>query len=141
MVEQTVNVDPDGSTTFEGAEGATDGAEGGTFEETMEEVVEAGIDPAIYLLVAFIVGSLLYFLYVRKSRSDEDDYFSSYEKVSIVWKKVIGTETSIFEMDLVLEDCHLLYRNSSKPDYWSHVKNIFGSSYHFVLIDKIYSTI
>ena len=117
MVEQTVNVDPDGSTTFEGAEGATDGAEGGTFEETMEEVVEAGIDPAIYLLVAFIVGSLLYFLYVRKSRSDEDDYFSSYEKVSIVWKKVIGTETSIFEMDLVLEECHLLLRNSSKPDY------------------------
>lgn len=96
MVEQTVNVNPDGSTTFEGAEGATDGAEGETFEETMEEIVEAGIDPAIYLLVAFIVGSLLYFLYVRKSRSDEDDYFSSYEKVSIVWKKVIGTETLYF---------------------------------------------
>lgn len=81
MVEQTVNVDPDGSTTFEGAEGASDGPEGDTFEETMEEVV-TGIDPAIYLLVAFVVGALLYFLYVRK-RSDEEDYFSSYEKFNI----------------------------------------------------------
>jgi len=84
MVEQTVTVDPDGSTTFEGAEDTFDGAEEEVMdEETMEEVV-AGVDPAIYLLVAFVVCSLLYFLYTRKSRSDEDDYFSSYEKVSTV---------------------------------------------------------
>lgn len=86
MVEQTVNVDPDGSTTFEGAEGAedaSDGFEGETFdEETMEEVV-TGVDPAIYLLLAFVVGAILYFLYLRRSRSNEDDYFSSYDKVSV----------------------------------------------------------
>ena len=82
MVEQTVNVDPDGSTTFEGAEDAAGGAEGETFEETMEEIVEAGVDPAIFLLVGFIVAAVLYFLYLRKNKSNEDDYFSSYEKVS-----------------------------------------------------------
>lgn len=86
-----MNVDPDGSTTFEGAEDAGDAGAGGaeTMDEEMMEEVVAGIDPAIYLLVAFVVGALLYFLYSRKSRSDEDDYFSSYEKVSIV-----GTQNS-----------------------------------------------
>mmetsp|Transcript_18135 Transcript_18135/g.37388 ORF Transcript_18135/g.37388 Transcript_18135/m.37388 type:complete len:284 (-) Transcript_18135:92-943(-) len=82
MVEETVTVDPDGSTTFEGAEDATDGAEE-TFEETMEEIVEAGVDPAIYLLVGFIVVAVLYFLYRRKKSSSDDDYFSSYEKFNI----------------------------------------------------------
>eukprot|EP00533_Pseudo-nitzschia_delicatissima_P002682 CAMPEP_0116100840 /NCGR_PEP_ID=MMETSP0327-20121206/12494_1 /TAXON_ID=44447 /ORGANISM="Pseudo-nitzschia delicatissima, Strain B596" /LENGTH=283 /DNA_ID=CAMNT_0003592767 /DNA_START=44 /DNA_END=895 /DNA_ORIENTATION=- len=82
MVEETVTVDPDGSTTFEGAEDATDGAEE-TFEETMEEIVEAGVDPAIYLLVGFIVFAVLYFLYRRKKSSSDDDYFSSYEKFNI----------------------------------------------------------
>jgi hypothetical protein len=107
MVEQTVNVDPDGSTTFEGAEGASDGFEGESFdEETMEEVV-TGTDPAIYLLVAFVVGAILYLLYLRRSRSDEDDYFSSYEKVSVRVTtvvlfeniSVIGTENSDCEME------------------------------------------
>merc|ERR1712176_1455571 len=36
-----------------------------------------------YLVVAFVVCSLLYFLYTRKSRSDDDDYFSNYEKFNI----------------------------------------------------------
>ena len=80
MVEQTVNVNPDGSTTFEGA---TDGAEGETFDEEVMEEIITGTDPAIYLLVAFILGSLLYFFYSRKNRNNEDDYFSSYEKVSL----------------------------------------------------------
>mmetsp|Transcript_14866 Transcript_14866/g.41392 ORF Transcript_14866/g.41392 Transcript_14866/m.41392 type:complete len:284 (+) Transcript_14866:119-970(+) len=82
MVEQTVNVDPDGSTTFEGAgdEGASAG-EG--FDEEILEEVASGVDPAIYLLVAFIVGAFLYFLYLKKNRSNEEDYFSSYEKFNI----------------------------------------------------------
>mmetsp|Transcript_11217 Transcript_11217/g.23778 ORF Transcript_11217/g.23778 Transcript_11217/m.23778 type:complete len:287 (-) Transcript_11217:83-943(-) len=84
MAEETVNVNPDGSTTFEGA---TDGAEGDTAgegfdEETMEEAVK-GIDPAIYLLVAFVIGAIFYFLWVRRSRNNEDDYFSSYDKFNI----------------------------------------------------------
>ncbi|VEU33357.1 unnamed protein product [Pseudo-nitzschia multistriata] len=82
MVEQTVNVDPDGSTTFEG-EGAEGDTAGEGFEEeiVMDEVT--GVDPAIYLLVAFVVGAILYLLYLKKSRSNEDDYFSSYEKFNI----------------------------------------------------------
>ena len=88
MTEETVNINPDGSTTFEdGSEGAG-GSEGeyttageGFDEDTAEEVAK-GIDPAIYLLLAVILGGFLYFLYVRKSRSDEDDYFSDYDKVS-----------------------------------------------------------
>ena len=88
MVEQTVNVDPDGSTTFEGAEDA--GAEGGeAFEETMEEIAQ-GVDPAIYLLVGFIVVAVLYFLHNRKKNSESDDYFSSYEKVSHVKQSFAG---------------------------------------------------
>lgn len=86
MVE--VNVEPDGSTTFEGAAddaGGAEGAEEGFDEEIplMEEVVATGVDPAIYLLVAFVVGAALYFLYLRKQRSNEEDYFSSYEKFNI----------------------------------------------------------
>lgn len=91
MVEETVTVNPDGSTTFEGAEDAAGGAEE-AFEETFEEIVEAGIDPALYLLVGAIVVAVLYFLYLRKNKNDQDDYFSSYEKVSMMcWKKVIAT--------------------------------------------------
>lgn len=92
MVEETVTVNPDGSTTFEGAEDAAGGAEE-AFEETFEEIVEAGIDPALYLLVGAIVVAVLYFLYLRKNKNDQDDYFSSYEKVSMMcWEKVIATK-------------------------------------------------
>jgi len=80
MVEETVNVNPDGSTTFEGA---TDGTEGETFDEEVMEEVITGTDPAIYLLVAFILGSLLYFFYSKRNRNNEEDYFSSYEKFNI----------------------------------------------------------
>lgn len=83
MVEQTVNVNPDGSTTFEDAEGGTQGTEGETVNEEMLEEAITGIDPAIYLLIAFALGAILYFLYCRKNRNNEDDYFSSYEKFNI----------------------------------------------------------
>jgi len=86
MTEETVNVNPDGSTTFEddgaGAEGTAgeDGFDGA--EEMMEEAVQ-GIDPAIYLLIAIVVGGFLYFLYKRRSRSEDDEYFSNYGKFNI----------------------------------------------------------
>ncbi|OEU12350.1 hypothetical protein FRACYDRAFT_276708 [Fragilariopsis cylindrus CCMP1102] len=86
MTEETVNVNPDGSTTFEddgaGAEGTAgeDGFDGA--EEMMEEAVQ-GIDPAIYLLIAIVVGGFLYFLYKRSSRSEDDEYFSNYGKFNI----------------------------------------------------------
>ena len=91
MAEETVNVNPDGSTTFDGDAGyggeestmppVMDDAEGGP---AMDEVVK-GIDPAIYLLLAVAVVAFLYFLYSRKSRSESDDEFFSNldgEKVS-----------------------------------------------------------
>lgn len=83
-----MNVNPDGSTTFEGGEESTmppvedAGSEG--FEETIEEVVK-GTDPAIYLLLGVIVLGILYLIYLRKSREESDnDFFSSLdgEKVS-----------------------------------------------------------
>ena len=85
--EETVTVEPDGSTTFESRadESATpppvedplNGTEGVFDEETMEEVAK-GTDPAIYLLLVAVLLGLLFFLYLRKSRQDsEDEFFSS----------------------------------------------------------------
>jgi hypothetical protein len=90
MAEETVNVNPDGSTTFEGGEESTmppvgDAGTEGIFDETMEEVVKR-TDPAIYLLLFVVLFSILYYFYLRKSRveGEEDDFFSSLdgEKVS-----------------------------------------------------------
>jgi hypothetical protein len=89
---ENVNINPDGSTTFEGeestmppAEDAGAGAEGVFDEETMEEVAKGG-DPAIYLLLVVLLLGLLYFVYKRKSSQDEDEFFSNLdgEKVSRV---------------------------------------------------------
>jgi len=85
MTEETVNINPDGSTTFDDA--GTAGAEGesaseGDFDEEMIEEAVKGIDPAIYLLLAVILGGFFYFLYVRKTRED-DEYFSNYGKFNI----------------------------------------------------------
>ena len=89
MAEETVNVNPDGSTTFEGAgDGAEEESAGEGFDEEMMEEVVKGVDPAIYLLVAVVVGAILYFLYVKKTRSNEDDYFSTYEKVSMMFTNI-----------------------------------------------------
>jgi len=94
MTEETVNVNPDGSTTFD--DGGAAGADGestseGDFDEEMMEEVVKGIDPAIYLLIAVILGGFIYFLYVRKSR-EEDEYFSNYGKVRL-YSLIMTTET------------------------------------------------
>jgi hypothetical protein len=96
MAEETVTVNSDGSTTFDGETGydggggeestmppVMDDAQG---EPMMEDVVK-GIDPAIYLLLAVVLLAALYFVYARKSRSDDgDDFFSNLdgEKVSVL---------------------------------------------------------
>ncbi|CAB9510964.1 Preprotein translocase subunit Sec66 [Seminavis robusta] len=84
MVE--VNVEPDGSTTFENAgedagagqeEAFTGGEEAGAGEETMEEVAKA-IDPAIYLLIAVVIFLIGFVIYQRKKKEEEeDDFFSN----------------------------------------------------------------
>ncbi|KAG7356001.1 preprotein translocase subunit Sec66 domain containing protein [Nitzschia inconspicua] len=90
MAEETVNINPDGSTTFEGGAGAGTGGEESTMppvadtpgmdEETIQQVVK-GTDPAIYLLLAVVLIGFLYFLYTRKARADaEDEFFASLEE-------------------------------------------------------------
>lgn len=112
MAEETVNINPDGSTTFEGS-GATGGGgeestmppvadeQPGIDEETMEEVIK-GTDPAIYLLLAVVLIGFLYFLYTRKARADgEDEFFATLEdeKVrrgwTLVWQQVFWGALSI----------------------------------------------
>eukprot|EP00429_Kryptoperidinium_foliaceum_P064744 CAMPEP_0176058710 /NCGR_PEP_ID=MMETSP0120_2-20121206/29254_1 /TAXON_ID=160619 /ORGANISM="Kryptoperidinium foliaceum, Strain CCMP 1326" /LENGTH=294 /DNA_ID=CAMNT_0017392241 /DNA_START=88 /DNA_END=972 /DNA_ORIENTATION=+ len=82
MSEETVNINPDGSTTFEGAEETTmppaEDAGAGT-EEAFEEAAEAvaGTDPLIYLGLVAVVLGLLFFIYYRRSKDDGDDFFSN----------------------------------------------------------------
>jgi hypothetical protein len=79
MAEETVNVNPDGSTTFEGSEGSTmPPIDDAGSEETLFNVTMAkGTDPAIILLMVVLALGFLYYLYYRKSRDDADDFFSS----------------------------------------------------------------
>lgn len=78
MVEETVNINPDGSTTFEGGEStmppAEDAGEGAG--EAFEEIAQGG-DPAIYLLLVVVLLGVLYYIYKRKSKEDEDDFFDN----------------------------------------------------------------
>jgi len=81
MAEETVNINPDGSTTFEGQEStmppvedAGDAGEGA--EEVFEEIAQGG-DPAIYLLLVVVLLGVLFYIYRRKSKEDEDDFFDN----------------------------------------------------------------
>lgn len=76
MVEETVNINPDGSTTFEGGESTVPPPEdaGG---ETFEEIVEQGGDPAFYLLLVVILLGVLFYIYKRKSKENEDEFFGN----------------------------------------------------------------
>lgn len=109
MVE--VNVEPDGSTTFDDAADAGAGQEeafdtgdagegmgGEEGEPGFEEIVEKGIDPAIYLLVIVVIFLVGFVIYQRKKKEEEeDDFFSNLdgEKVRFVyfidWCIVINT--------------------------------------------------
>ena len=94
-----VNVEADGSTTFENAEsagqeeaftGGEESAGGEGFageggEEAFEEVAKS-IDPAIYLLIAVVIFLIGFVIYQRKKKEEEeDDFFSNLdgEKVRI----------------------------------------------------------
>ena len=88
MSEETVNVNPDGSTTFEGAAGGEstmppmDDA-GETFEGAAP--VMEGTDPMLYLILVALVLGLLFFVYRRRSHADDDEFFTSLdgEKVGL----------------------------------------------------------
>lgn len=81
MAEETVNVNPDGSTTFDGAAGdestmppADDAGAEGAFEQV---TAAAGTDPMLYLLLVAIALGILFFIYYRRSKEDEDDFFTN----------------------------------------------------------------
>jgi len=78
---ENVNINPDGSTTFEsgaGEESTMPPAEGPGTEGVFEEMpVAAGTDPAIYLLLVAVALGILFFIYKRNSREEEDDFFSN----------------------------------------------------------------
>lgn len=83
MVE--VNVEPDGSTTFENASEAGGqeeaftgdaGEEGFAGAEGAEEVIKR-IDPALYLLAAVVILLIGFVIYQRKKKEEEDDDFFS----------------------------------------------------------------
>lgn len=77
MAEETVNVNPDGSTTFESGAGE-ESMPPPEAEETFEEVVEAaGMDPAIYLIIGIVLLAVAYFFIFRKKKEEEDDDFFS----------------------------------------------------------------
>mmetsp|Transcript_29015 Transcript_29015/g.52493 ORF Transcript_29015/g.52493 Transcript_29015/m.52493 type:complete len:287 (-) Transcript_29015:78-938(-) len=71
--EATVN--PDGSTTFEGA---GDEAFNATEEEPIfvEEEVVKGVDPAIYLGLFVLILGLLWFFVLRSQNKEEDEFFA-----------------------------------------------------------------
>lgn len=104
MVE--VNVEPDGSTTFEDAgdaggqeeayTGGDEGAGGEDFagteggEEAFEEVAKS-IDPAIYLLVAVVIFLVGFVIYQRKKKEeDEDDFFSNLDGEKVRFEVVLA---------------------------------------------------
>lgn len=77
--EATIN--PDGSTTFEGAPpsgvpAADSDVPMGTEEEVLKEAAPQGIDPAIYVLLGLVVVVVLYLLAFRK-KTQSDDFFSN----------------------------------------------------------------
>lgn len=130
MAEETVTVDPDGSTHYESAGGeestmppvdeGANSTEGMFDEETMEEVVK-GTDPAIYLLLAAILIGVFYFLYLRKKKADEEDeFFSNLDGEKVCPKrfyhlyivKIIPSTP-----DLTLICCSFYYRLSSISNY------------------------
>lgn len=82
MAEETVNVNPDGSTTFGGGTGeestmppVEDAGTDGAFEQAATAV--AGTDPLFYLVLVALALGVLFFIYYRRSKEDEDDFFAN----------------------------------------------------------------
>lgn len=100
MAEETVNINPDGSTTFEGQEStmppvedAGDAGEGA--EEVFEEIAQGG-DPAIYLLLVVVLLGVLFYIYRRKSKEDEDDFFGNLDGEKVCpHQMVMATEWDV----------------------------------------------
>lgn len=79
MAEETVNVNPDGSTEFGGEDSTMPPMEDAGANESFEEAAQAvaGTDPALALLLVAVALGILFFIYYRRSRGDEDDFFSN----------------------------------------------------------------
>jgi hypothetical protein len=80
MAEETVNVNPDGSTTFEsdaGEESTMPPVEDAGADGAFDEEAVAEMDPMLYLVVVAAVLALLFYIYKRRSREDDDDFFAN----------------------------------------------------------------
>lgn len=102
MAEETVNINPDGSTTFEGQEESTmpPMEDAGDAGEAFEEIAEGG-DPAIYLLLVVMLLGVLFYIYKRKSKEDEDDFFDNLDGEKFNLK----LPAEVDEYDAIKEKC------------------------------------
>jgi len=77
--EATIN--SDGTQTFEDFVPPVDDAGAGDEplmmdEETMDEIVKAGIDPALILGAVVLLFAVIYFFFLRKKKDQEDEFFA-----------------------------------------------------------------
>lgn len=112
--EATINTD--GSTTFDGQPPIDNHTNSGgeefddtipptmdTEEDVLKSVTPAGIDPAVYFLIAVVVISVLYyfFVYRKKSSVNEDSYFSNLDGDKFKLK----LPTEVDEYYIIKEKC------------------------------------
>eukprot|EP00934_Nitzschia_sp_Nitz4_P004023 Nitzschia sp. Nitz4//scaffold58_size112336//8320//9458//NITZ4_004014-RA/size112336-augustus-gene-0.15-mRNA-1//-1//CDS//3329554932//4013//frame0 len=77
MAEETVNVNPDGSYTYQGEDAGSTMPPAAEEEPIMEAVAKSSTDPAFYLLLVMVVLGVLYYVYRTRSKQDDDDEFFS----------------------------------------------------------------
>ena len=95
MAEEAT-IQPDGSQTFdETILPLADDTESPLLEEeTMEQIVKAGIDPALILGVAVLLFAVVYYFFVlRKKNQDEDEFFSDLDGDKVRKRGIVDCKT------------------------------------------------
>ena len=87
MSTEEATINPDGSSSYESASPPPlndttgfDGSDEGFDIPPVEEIVKGGIDPAIYLVLAFATLCALYYFFVYRKKEEEeaeDEFFSN----------------------------------------------------------------
>ena len=97
--EATINAD--GTQTFDDFVPPVDDAGAGDEppmmdEETMDEIVNAGIDPALILGAVVLLFALIYFFFLRKKKDQEDEFFADLD----------GDKVRLLYIEFVRRSCH-----------------------------------